>query len=323
LHTWKTTRSDLLAAAAAVISASAFFATAEPLAAQSVPSMNCGSGGPGISGSGDYVERTLRMSSGEERLYLVRLPQHYQDGVRSDVVFNFHGATSNARDQVAYTGFERLADRDNVILIAPDANKTFPDRDHELATYWDSAWEGTKRVRNHDIQFVLELVTLLKSEYCTGDFFAAGMSAGGDMTTALHCETDEPFLAYAPVTYRYYDEEDCGDAAPRPVISFHGTEDRVVPLEGLDAPWFDPHVGIIMQSWAEQNGCEPEPLEQRISEHVVHTSWEGCEAATEWYLIEGDGHTWPGRPGDSGLGHATEEISATELIWEFFFERSR
>ena len=155
------------------------------------------------------------------------------------------------------------------------------------------------------------------------NIYAAGMSAGGDMTTALHSENSEPFRAYAPVTYRYFDEEDCGDAEPRPIISFHGTEDQVVPLEGLDAPWFDPHVGVIMQSWAEQNGCDAAPVEQRISEHVVHTTWNDCEATTEWYLIEGDGHTWPGSAGLPALGHSTDEISATDLIWEFFFERER
>ena len=262
----------------------------------------------------------MTMSTGDERRFLLRLPAGYEEGTPSDVLFNFHGATSNARSQFAYADFTALADRDKVIIVAPDANKTYPNRDHELATYWDSAWEGTKRARDHDIRFVLELVDLLKAEYCTGNFYAAGMSAGGDMTTALQCATEGPFIAYAPVTYRYYDAADCGDAPPRPMISFHGTEDSVVPLEGLDAPWFDPHVGVIMQSWAEQNGCEPDVISQPHTDTVTRYRWMGCEAKTEWYLIEGGGHTWPGGVDARDAVNTKGEISATEMIWKFFFE---
>lgn len=262
----------------------------------------------------------MRMSSGEERLFLLRLPESYAEDTMSDVVFNFHGATSNAQEQFVYGDFNALADRDNVILVMPDANKVFPDRDHELATYWDSAWEGTKRVRDHDLRFVIELVEKIQSEYCTGNFYAAGMSAGGDMTTALQCVTDGPFLAFAPVTYRYFHADECAAARPRPMISFHGTEDRVVPLEGLPAPWFDPHVGEIMQSWAEVNGCDPEVIEEPFTDNVTRYHWADCAAKTEWYLVEGGGHTWPGGSDPPIWGNTTAEISASEMIWAFFFD---
>ena len=284
----------------------------------------CGSGGRIHDDNGalhrPYQERTMTMSSGEERMYLLRLPEGYDSGTPSDVVFNFHGATSNAHEQFVYGDFSALADRDNVILVLPDANKTFPDRDHELATYWDAAWEGTKRVRDHDLRFVIELVEKIQNEYCTGDFYAAGMSAGGDMTTALQCATHGPFKAYAPVTYRYFDAEDCGDAVPKPMISFHGTDDRVVPLEGLPAPWFDPHVGVIMQSWAEVNGCDVQVIEEAHAENVTRYHWENCDAKTEWYLVEGGGHTWPGGSDPPMWGATTQEISASEMIWSFFFD---
>jgi polyhydroxybutyrate depolymerase len=284
----------------------------------------CGSGGVVYDGNGavhrPYQELTMTMSSGEERMYLLRLPAAYDGTTPSDVVFSFHGATSNAQEQIAYADFSDLADRDNVIIVAPDANNVFPDRDHELATYWDSAWEGTKRVRDHDLKFVIELVEKLQSDYCTGRFYATGMSAGGDMTTALQCVTDGPFLAYAPVTYRYYHVDECAGARPRPMISFHGTEDRVVPLEGLPAPWFDPHVGEIMQSWAEVNGCDAEVIEEQFTRNVIRYHWANCEAKTEWYLVEGGGHTWPGGGDPAMRGNTTEEIDASEMIWSFFFD---
>jgi polyhydroxybutyrate depolymerase len=261
----------------------------------------------------------LITSSNAERNWLLRLPSGYQAGVSADVVFNFHGATSNARSQSEYSSFDALADRDGVILVTPDANKVFNDPTHELAEYWNSAWEAKWRVRDFDVDFALELVELIKSEYCTGDFYAVGMSAGGDITTALQCLVDSPFKAFAPVTYRYYNATECKDAPPRPVISFHGSEDQVVPISGLGSPWFDPPVAHIMQEWAEHNGCDTQSIEDRVSDEVIRYQWVNCDAPTEWYLIEGGGHTWPGAVPAPRLGHTTEDISASELIWEFFF----
>ena len=299
-----------------------------PACSESTPVLaECGSGGVVHDYEGrlhrPYHEMTMTMSSGEERMFLLRLPDGYEEGKVSDVVFNFHGATSNAHEQFVYGDFNALADRDSVILVMPDANKTFPDREHELASYWDAAWEGTKRVRDHDLRFVIELVEKIQGEYCTGEFYAAGMSAGGDMTTALQCATHGPFRAYAPVTYRYFDAEDCADAVPKPMISFHGTEDEIVPLEGLPAPWFDPHVAEIMQSWAEVNGCDVDVVEEQYTENVTRYHWENCDARTEWYLVEGGGHTWPGGTDPEIWGHTTPEISASEMIWSFFFGRKQ
>jgi len=285
----------------------------------------CGSGGRVHGQDGNllrpFQERILRSSWNAERKWLLRLPEGYSEGTPSDVVFSFHGATSTAENQYAYAGFDDLADRDNVILVMPDANKTYPDRDHEIAEYWDSAWEAKWRTRDYDVDFVLELVALLETEYCTGEFYATGMSAGGDITTALQCLDESPFAAFAPVTYRYYNVEECVGAPPRPMLSFHGDEDRVVPISGLDAPWFDATVRDIMQSWADHNNCQSGPVRERVSDEVLRTSWRGCEADVEWYLVEGGGHTWPGGPDVPFLGHTTQDISASQLIWDFFFSR--
>ena len=285
---------------------------------------SCGSGGP-LAGPGyelagqPVMERTLVMPDGTGRSYLLRLPAGYQPGRRADVVFTFHGSGSDARTQLAYSDFSELADRDGVILVAPDSNLEFPDRDHPLATYWDHAWEANLRERDADIDFTRALVDSLASEYCTGDFHAAGMSAGGDMTSALQCLEQSPFGAYAPVTYLYYNAEECGAAPPRPMIYFHGSDDFVVPIDGSGPPWNDPPVPEAMQRWASHNGCEGAPEESRISEEVLRYRWRGCDASTEWYLVEGGGHTWPGRIPFPGLGHTTEDIIASELIWELFF----
>lgn len=283
----------------------------------------CGSGGP-LSGpggdvKGPYMERTIVASDGVERPYLLRLPAGYQEGQRADVVFTFHGSGSDMLAQFVYSDFQELADRDGVILVSPDANKEYPDPDHRLAGYWSSAWEANLRERNVDVDLVLSLVGQLQSEYCTGDFFAAGMSAGGDMVSALQCLDESPFEAYGPVTYGYYDEQECGSAPARPMIYFHGSDDFVVPFAGSGEPWNDPPVPELMQNWAEHNGCDSERLEERVSAEVVRYFWANCDAPTSWYLVEGGGHTWPGALEIPPLGHTTTDISATRILWDLFF----
>ncbi len=265
-----------------------------------------------------YESRSLITSTGIERHYLLRLPAGFEQDSCADVIFDFHGAGSTAEREFRYSGFAPLADREGIILVYPDANKMYPDQNHRLASYWDGAWEANLRERDYDIDFILELVESVKNEYCTQDLFATGMSAGGDMVSALACLQNTPFRSFAPVTYRYYNLEECRDAGPRPLLSFQGDADRIVPIEGFGEPWFDPPMAEVMRSWAVHNDCDTESLAQRINSDVVRYYWRNCEAETEWYLMEGGGHVWPGGTSTSRDREESQEISASELIWDFF-----
>ena len=139
------------------------------------------------------------------------------------------------------------------------------------------------------------------------------------MGSALECLTESPFDAYAAVTYQYYNEAECGGAPSRPLLYFHGSADFVVPFAGSGAPWYDPPVPDSLQNWAEHNGCAPQRMEERVSDEVLRYSWANCDAKTEWYFVEGGGHTWPGALEVPVLGHTTADISASDLIWEHFF----
>ena len=270
-----------------------------------------------------FETKTLQMATGEERTYLIRLPKGYRPGAPVDVVFNFHGSTSNARAQWAYGNFDNLADRDQVILVAPDGNKVFPDRDHIHASYWDSAWEANQRVRDHDIDFVLAIIDLLKADHNIRDLYAAGMSAGGDMVSALQYLPDSLFKAFSTVTYRYVNEAEMVDSPARPTISFHGDQDSVVPIDGSGPSWNDPPVMTIMQRIATHNGCDPAPTGTAIGEDVIRFDWQNCAAPVVYYLVKDGGHTWPGGqlagPMALLLGRTTQTISATDLSWQFFF----
>ena len=282
------------------------------------PGVTASTAGAASTSGRPYLSRSFITSSGAERHYLLRLPAGFGASSCADVIFDFHGAGGTAEGEFDYTGFADLADREGVILVHPDANKQYIDQQHKLASYWNSAWEANLRERDYDVDFILELVAALKSEFCIRSLYATGMSAGGDMVSALACLSDTPFASFAPVTYRYYNAPECAGAAPRPIISFQGDADQVVPIDGYGDPWFDPPIDEIMQRWATHNQCDGGPIQERVGSEVVRYRWRSCEADTEWYLIEGGGHTWPGGNPSTTGSYVTQQISATELIWAFF-----
>jgi polyhydroxybutyrate depolymerase len=114
-----------------------------------------------------------------------------------------------------------------------------------------------------------------------------------------------------------------------PVIHFHGTDDRLAPFHGgrgaLDLSFRS--VEYSIRAWVEANGCPPEPVITKEPDNaddgmtVERRSYGPGKDGAEVVLVvvEGGGHTWPGRdPPYRFLGKSTKDISANDLIWEFF-----
>lgn len=101
------------------------------------------------------------------------------------------------------------------------------------------------------------------------------------------------------------------------MIAFHGSADAVVPFEGgrvggEESGLAYPPVEESMRQWADHDGCDEQPEAGRPGESGRLVRYTGCDRGTsvELYVVEGGGHTWPGA--------APGEISATDLMWEFF-----
>jgi polyhydroxybutyrate depolymerase len=127
---------------------------------------------------------------------------------------------------------------------------------------------------------------------------------------------------------------------PVPVMHFHGTADAFAPFQGGFGKGFLGRNGITkfrsvdhtIQNWVKANGCntEPEimPLPDNAADgiNVTRKTWGGGKADSEVVLIEIEdgGHTWPGKkPIVSLLGESTMDISANDLMWEFFQKHPR
>jgi haloalkane dehalogenase len=126
------------------------------------------------------------------------------------------------------------------------------------------------------------------------------------------------------------------------VIHFHGTADELAPFKGgkgkgspnvpafLRPEFFS--VDHSIQAWVKANGCDPVPRVQTLPDvaddgmRVTRQTWEDGKDGAEVVLIEieGGGHTWPGqKPPVAFLGKSTKDISANDLMWEFFQKHAR
>lgn len=259
-------------------------------------------------------------SSGGERTYLLDLPEDY-DGTRPvPLVVDFHGFGSNAEQQAAYSGLAEAGAGRGYAVATPQGLGS-PAR----WAFLPPAAGGVD-----DVAFSADLLDHLEATLCVDDdrVYTAGMSNGGAMSARLACALGDRLAAAAMVTANFY-SPDCAREAPIPVISFHGTADPIVPYEGgpiasVAAAAANglpvPPEETTMQDWANHSGCDAGPVEDEPADGVRRLSWEGCDAGSDvvLYAIEGGGHTWPGAVDVDPLGSTTHEISATELILDFF-----
>jgi len=151
------------------------------------------------------------------------------------------------------------------------------------------------------------------------------------MASAYACARPDLVAAIAPVAGlragspsaedpTVIDTTACASAQGVSVTSFHGTADLVNPYDGNEDPQWGYGLDTAVQEWADLNQCA-ETGTERISEHVERTAHQDCTQNAEVvsYKVADGGHTWPGTSADlSALGTTTQEISASELMWEFF-----
>jgi len=217
-------------------------------------------------------------------------------------VINYHGYGRTALDQESYSGLAPLSDREGFILVTPEGGGA------------PQAWEIVGVYPNDgtgDVVFTVSLLNRVAGELCVDPhrIYATGISNGGEMAAEVACYLPAAFAAVAPVAGVVF-LDDCQND-PVPIISFHGTLDANVPFDDARP---------AMADWAAHNGCAGAVAVEQLSANVSRESFAECRGNdVVLYVVEGGGHTWPGaNDGAGGVGPTTHEISASEVIWQFF-----
>lgn len=256
-----------------------------------------------------------------QRTYIVHLPTTYTATKQYPLVFNLHGYTSDATQQMLYTQMNTTADANDFIVVYPNG----------VSNYWNAFNYGV-----NDIKFIDSLIEKLSRDYSIDrtSVYSCGMSNGGFMSYAVACNLSSKIAAVASVTgsLSSWSEQHCLLAHKMPVMQIHGTADPIVNYQtgtisagqgGLTGAGIE----ACLQFWKDTNNCLL--ISDTILVPDINTSdsstaqlirFRNCDDNSEvyFYKILNGGHTWPSGLIDIGNGNTNKDFSASNEIWNFF-----
>ena len=274
-----------------------------------------------VSGAVHFFE-TRATGSLHGRDYIVHVPPTYDPSKPTPLVLSLHGGKSAPAQQMAFSQWNRVADKHGFIVVYPagvgGALKVWP------------MWGDRDPERMPDVVYISELIDKLQGTYNVDParIYANGFSNGGGMAWVLSCTLSHRIAAIGAVGAAYFQPWAwCRDRTPVPFVAFHGTADPGTRYHGgvhqLIAPnHFFPSIPDWSAKWARRNSCVAPPKESAVAPDVTRLEYGGCEknASVVLYTLKGGGHTWPG--GLEGpewlVGPTARSLDASEAMWEFF-----
>lgn len=278
--------------------------------------------------SGSSGPRQTLSYHGIERSYVIRVPGDLANGnERIPLVLVLHGGGGNAENAEKMTGFTDKARKEGFIVVYPEG--TGRRKNKRLTWNAGHCCGHAMETGVDDVGFINALIGKLVESYPIDPkrIYATGMSNGGMMTHRLGIELSNKFAAIAPVVATVFGDEKRPEH-PVSAIMLNGLHDKSVPYQGappgghFNGAWDGtPAKPALDQAayWANADGCTGGP---RKYNHGTFTRWQyQCPAgrAVELYLVDDNGHAWPGGKKGSFMGDKpSSTLSGTDVIWDFF-----
>lgn len=289
----------------------------------------------------DPGTQTIQVSfRGTDYPVRVHVPVGAADHRDLPMVMNLHPSSGNAETHSAYSDLDAVADEENFIVVAPNGDIPAADPNTDGIWFWNvpdvptTAGELPPDDARDDVAFLTKVIDRVDHLGCVDDdrVFMTGFSGGARMTSAYACERPDKVAAIAPVAGLRFGRpspddpmvpelQSCDAEDPVPVVTFHGDGDTVNPYEGNGDPRWGYTVPFAAQLWARSNDCRVGPEVAPLTENVTTSHYRRCEDRADVlvYRITGGTHSWPGADDPN----ANQEISASELAWQFFEDHPR
>ena len=268
-----------------------------------------------------WGQQTINASiqhDGLTRDYILYVPASYTGLADVPLVFNFHGYTSNAFQQMFYGDFRPIADTVGFIIVHPEGT-----RDNLGNTHFNVGW-GSSSV--DDIGYTSALIDTINAAYAINQnrIYSTGMSNGGFMSYHLACNLSDKIAAIASVTGSMSPAQftNCIANRPVPILEIHGTADPTVPYTG---GFISTDIEDVLDYWVTHNQCDPTPtifsypdIDPNDGSTAEFIGYADGEAGTvvEHIKIENGAHTWPsnllGGPGTNN------DVNGSIEVWKFF-----
>ncbi|KAJ7598566.1 hypothetical protein C8J56DRAFT_770956 [Mycena floridula] len=269
--------------------------------------------------SSDHSTQTL--PSG--RTFLVHQPAAYKSDTPHAVVLSFHGNGKDSAEQESSSGLSAAGRQINgagIIAVYPQGS----------SNSWMGAPYSAKGV--DDIAFVKDLLDSFQDNMCvdTSRIYASGKSNGGGFTNILACDPQMSarIAAFAPVSAALYSGthpiDGCNPGRLVPIINFHGTADKTIPIGGRkssNTADVTADIEEYRKAWATRNGCSADA----VAKPTVSNPHGDTTKREEWdckpggtvigETVQGLGHKWPTK--------ATTTFDASDDIIDFFGKFTR
>jgi polyhydroxybutyrate depolymerase len=295
---------------------------------------------------------------GVNRSYYVHTPDSYDGETPLPVVLILHGGGGDGASTARTTGMNDTSDEAGFIAVYPNG---YPVGGGRHSWNAGTCCEPAVSRDADDVGFISAVLDDLDRLYSVdlARVYSTGVSNGAMMSYTLASELSERIAAISPVAAAMgFDTIE--SRRPVPVLHIHGSEDHNAPPEG--GVGSNSRAGIVhiplqecIQRWVTFNGCSPTPVVTDLPDLVEdgttirREEYGTCRGGAEvtLYLVDGGGHTWPGMPYEDfaeyylercrlrniepnptaleyyrQAGRASRDISANDVIWEFFSRHS-
>lgn len=243
--------------------------------------------------------------NGQTREYILYKPANLP--ANAPLVFVLHGYTQTA-EWASTLKFNQIADTAQFVVCYPQArNNTWNNYSHN----------------SDDVEFLKALAQSLQTTHSLNPTktFAAGFSQGGSMCNLLAIDASDVFKAVAPVAGYFEQNVWASTTTPLfkiPYFAIHGTNDPVIPIDGSAGAtgWQGgPAIQTIVNYWKTQNNCSTTNTVQFTTATTAYYSTNGSNKEVWYYIINGQGHVFPGDPNASA---DVSGFNASIQIWKFF-----
>jgi polyhydroxybutyrate depolymerase len=196
-------------------------------------------------------------SGGMNRTYLLHIPPGYDGTKPLPLVFDIHGYTSFASEQMMRSKWDKMADKEGFVLIEPEGvNKS-----------WNagSCCGGAA----DDVKYFRDVVAKATADLCIDKkrIYVTGHSNGGAMTHRLACEAADIFAAAAPVC-GWMTINNCNPVRPVPMLSIRGLNDGTVKIDTADGD---------INEWLANDKC----AKDQVTTSGVCKTYKSCDAGTQ------------------------------------------
>jgi polyhydroxybutyrate depolymerase len=292
----------------------------------------------GVPQAGDY-ELSLS-NEGDTRTVVLHLPPAYDGTTQLPLIIVLHGGAGNGEQIQRLTQMDEDADEYGFVVAYPDGSG----RLEEILFTWNAGHCCGYALANQsdDVGLIESLIDNLVSHYAIDParVYITGISNGGMMAYRAGAELADKVAGIAPIAGSLGGQVTANSqrvvpdapASPVAVIAFHGMEDEHVLYEGGNAPMaiedgrVDLSVAESVGFWVEANGCDPQPAsETQADRNIVIETYSGCEGDADVVLVTivDGGHAWPGASRGLVSDQPTQDISANELMLEFFLAHQK